>query len=293
MAHRRAAAAACAALVAIAAAAPLARAACSWDSKAGATYDLSPLKNPHYYRVLDIDMGNDGSRNYTYAFNVCDNLGSTPRSPNTPESSCEKDLPSPALQLCNNCDDCQRLGADNAGGKNQSFGLFDPKDPSRGVTLTYGFGDDAGCGGDYRKLKLAFICADDTANSFDVEEFVEETAVCQYEIFLQSAYGCPKECPIVNGHICNNHGVCGYNQDRNAAQCFCNQGWKGADCTAQGSADGGGITGTGVVLIIVCILLAGVIAAVVFMFLKLRRLKVDPNSFSELKGLYNELGQIA
>lgn len=293
-------------LAAAAAAATLgvafAAAPCSYTHETlGASFNLEPLVSSTYYSVLDMDAGHEEGRNWTYVFNVCDNIGysaatiPTTHPPDGEDNDCEAALsvPSPALQVGNVYNWCYRLAGEVTGAESVQFGLVDETAPHRGVTLTYSVngGPASECAeGISRDLELAFLCADDVTNSFDEEEFVEETDQCHYEIQLKSAYGCPTQCTIVDGHVCNAHGVCGFNYDTNTAGCFCNEGWKGDDCTTE--SGGGGVSGTGVVLILVCILLAAIMAAVVFATNKLRRLKVDPNSFKELQGLYNELGQV-
>jgi hypothetical protein len=48
-----------------------------------------------------------------------------------------------------------------------------------------------------------------------------------------------------------------------------------------------------ILLIIVCIVLAGVLGVVAFMVIKLRRLNVNPGAYNELQGKYNELGMMS
>mmetsp|Transcript_7969 Transcript_7969/g.28419 ORF Transcript_7969/g.28419 Transcript_7969/m.28419 type:complete len:324 (-) Transcript_7969:141-1112(-) len=284
---------------------------CSWDSGRGASFNLEALKKlTGDYVVTDINAGKDPARDYDYVFNVCENVGSTPvpkqNHDGTPvpaaESACldHHRLPSPGLQVANTWNGCYRLAADvhSQHGSNITWGLLDPRQPHKGVTLTYNFGEDCGgFAGMRRDLQLAFVCSDDATASFEDEEpeFVEETDICHYEIYLNTAFGCPTQCPIVDGHICGGHGVCGYDYKDRSAMCLCNTGYFGDACTGvlSDSGDDGGVDGTGAVLIVMCIILSLIIGAVVYMFFKLRRLNVDPNSFTELKGLYNELGQIA
>mmetsp|Transcript_25494 Transcript_25494/g.60136 ORF Transcript_25494/g.60136 Transcript_25494/m.60136 type:complete len:313 (-) Transcript_25494:72-1010(-) len=284
---------------------------CTFDSGRGATFDLSAMtKTSGDYRVRD-RFADSGRNNYDYYFNVCDNLKDTPVPPQhhdgsavpAEESACllENKMPTPGLQVANWWNGCYQLGADvhSQHGSNITFALLDQNQPHKGVTLTYAFGQPCGDYNSelqYRELVLAFQCVDDTMASFedDEPEFIEETETCHYEIFLPTAYGCPKECPITDGHVCGGHGVCGYDFVGSTAMCMCNEGYTGTTCTDVVSLDsGGGIDGTGVVLIIMVVILGLIIGAVVFMWYKLRRLNVDPNSFTELKGLYNELGQIA
>jgi len=53
---------------------------------------------------------------------------------------------------------------------------------------------------------------------------------------VKTAYGCPKECGRgANGQLCSGTGSCGYNRARKTAQCICDEGWQGADCSAGAS----------------------------------------------------------
>lgn len=271
------------------------------------SFDLSNLQHPaSYYKVKDMNAekvpeGSYDPHGYIYAFNVCGNIGGdvpvpeqhhdgTPVTPE--EGACKDKGTTPALQIATSWNGCYRLAADVTTDEGaMAFELFDQDQPHKGVTITYPMGEKCGDLDVYRDLKVAFLCEDNVENTFDEEEEVEETDTCHYELFIKSAYGCPTSCPVTDGHVCNNHGVCGYNTESKTASCFCNQGWQGAGCTTASTSEG--LSGTGVVLIIMCVILALIVGAVAYMGLKLRRLNVDPSSFTELKGLYNELGQIA
>ena len=66
----------------------------------------------------------------------------------------------------------------------------------------------------------------------------------------------------------------------------------GAQCGDAGAA-AKGMSAEGVILVIVCIMLAGVLGGVGYMFVRLRKLQVDPGAYGQLEGKYNELGDIA
>lgn len=44
------------------------------------------------------------------------------------------------------------------------------------------------------------------------------------------------QCPFtgIPNKLCGGHGLCDWDTSQNAARCFCNQGWSGADCMTQG-----------------------------------------------------------
>ena len=84
---------------------------CAYDSGVGARFDLSPLRlgGTGFYSVHDFD--NSQTRNYTYNFNVCQNL-------QTP-APCVASLPpgsssAPAFQIASDGSRCFRLGGDAA-----------------------------------------------------------------------------------------------------------------------------------------------------------------------------------
>ena len=124
--------------------------------------------------------------------------------------------PAPAFQysevLINDADQCHALGAPVASIP-PVFGLVDPMNPSRGVSITYPNGDSCGSNYGNRSLRLWLVCDPDITNVPDAEPVVESNT-CNYEIFVTTAYGCPRECPIaadpVSGQkgLCSNHGLC-------------------------------------------------------------------------------------
>ena len=58
---------------------------------------------------------------------------------------------------------------------------------TRGVTLTYKNG--ANCGSKNRSMTLTFQC--DAGARIFRDEPVDETATCEYSVFLKSTFGCP------------------------------------------------------------------------------------------------------
>jgi hypothetical protein len=122
--------------------------------------------------------------------------------------------------------------------------------------------------------------------------FVYETNSCNYRIQLRSVAGCPAVCQTGRS-VCNGNGICGYDTDNKVSTCFCNAGFSGAQCAAAGAPAAKGLTSEAVILIVVCVMLAGVLAGVAFMFVKLRKLQVDPSAYGQLEGKFNELGMLA
>lgn len=143
---------------------------------------------------------------------------------------------------------CNAIGGHIAPGKNISWQLLNPQDPSAGVSLRYVGGDACTPGPDEttgqtfnRAVSIDFICADRAMR--DVFADVVEDVACRYHIILRGRVGCPTECPRVqssgigsHARVCNGTGVCRYNSKKQTPQCYCDQGWSGPDCTKKVSS---------------------------------------------------------
>lgn len=257
---------------------------CVYDTGVGATYDLSYLKFPGAYSVLD---ANAAQYNFTYFFNVCENTAEYPYTENTPSSACVTTTgstgqtqtgPAPAWQLYNNAELCHRLGNSPT---NSNWTLFDSFDVTRGVSLQY-FGGDV-CPWDkgyaQRSLILHFQCFE-SGGITHIEPVVETN--CQYEIFLKSTFGCPTECFGSNLKLCSSNGVCGYDSDEKRARCFCNPGYTGDYCT---NVVDDSVNGTVVgVLVIVSILLVLVLGVLAYLWYRIKNLRLDPAAYDQLAG---------
>jgi hypothetical protein len=92
-----------------------------------------------------------------------------------------------------------------------------------------------GCGnGVSRQFSLVFQCARFSMIPPGTYDFfyIEENNMCQYEAFLWSNAGCPKECPVgPNGALCSDNGICGYDKNIPAARCFCDDDYMDGDCS--------------------------------------------------------------
>ena len=166
--------------------------------------------------------------------------------------------------------------------------------------MTYPFGDNTWCPADAstgfvkrnRTLSLELTCdatIDPTTATYAAGVMVREENVCDYRVYIPSLAGCPLECRT-GGNLCNGAGVCGYNADASRSQCFCFSGYGGNRCDTATKTSGLGVES--VLLIIVCLMLAGVVGLVGFMFLRLRKLQVDPAAYENLQGRFNELGML-
>jgi hypothetical protein len=161
----------------------------------------------------------------------------------------------------------------------------DPIKPARGVVLSYSGidGDSVWCPGRNRTFSIELQCSTALGNKASFQSAsVVETNTCDYRVQLQSLAGCPLEC-ITGNTFCNGNGICGWNTDAQRNQCFCNAGASGSQCSAHPSASKA-LSPEGIILIIVCLMLAGVLGLVGFMFHKLRKLQVDPSAYGDLQG---------
>lgn len=99
---------------------------------------------------------------------------------------------------------------------------------------------------------------------------------------MASIAGCPLQCRT-GSNLCNGNGVCGFNTDAKRSQCFCYTGFTGSTCSG-GAPPGPGLSVEAIILIVILVALAAVVGLVVFMFLKLRKLTVDPGAYDQLQG---------
>jgi hypothetical protein len=192
---------------------------------------------------------NAGSVNYTYFFNICGNIDPS-LLPGMASVNCNTTYPggsngnsplwgpSPAFQYANfpvpQYDVCHRLGG-YVDTPTVTYGLYDTDNPSRGVSIQYTGGDMCTLTGAGRSLKVWILCDTDVTNIPD-QELIEETKMCNYEIFVRSAFGCPVECPVTQDpntgarSLCSNHGICDFDAAIGTSRCFCNNGYEGKDC---------------------------------------------------------------
>jgi hypothetical protein len=263
-------------------------------------FDLAPLvKASSQYTLLDFDVEEglyDAKRsNYSYVFNICDQLARTPGSGShgegqkclSTQGTPPKQGESPqtgratAFQVSNWEDECHRLGS-KADNTNMQFSLYDEEDPSLGIKIKYTGGDSCGTAQD-RSLTINILCADDVGNVPDSEP-IEEVQKCQYELWFTSIYGCPLGCGVNGRHLCNQKGACRYDSDLGAPRCFCSDGWGGNACSQRVAKASAGVV-VSLIFVMLCLftlILVCVLIAVVLMWLKVRTLRLDPREYASL-----------
>lgn len=260
---------------------------CKYQSS-GSTFDLTTMTLPQgsYYQIAD-------SRDSTiaYWFNICGEI----QAPTGYAGACTvrssaNDLAFQVDQEPGGGANCYRIGGPQALGWN--FSLYDVKRPARGVVISYLGGESLWCPNNRnRTFSVELLCGPVAPATQYPQASVIELNSCDYRMQLKSIAGCPTEC-LATGSICSNNGVCGWDTDTLRSKCFCYTGFEGAQC-GTASAAPGGMSAEGIILIVVCVVLAGVIGLVSFMFIKLRKLQVDPAAYGQLEGRFNELGMLA
>jgi len=152
-----------------------------------------------------------------------------------------------------------------------NWDLIDADDPTAGVSITYLGGDDCAEMKTPRQLTVRFQCSTELGMSpFSLEQVVEDK--CHYSLTVNTVFGCPVECHVGgNRQLCGGNGFCGMDDDNNAPRCFCYEGWLGPSCELPNN--GMGLDAVGVILIIMIILLTGLLAAAIWFYSKVRKLR--------------------
>jgi len=166
-----------------------------------------------------------------------------------------------------------------------SWLLISKDNPTAGVILEYDGGDTCTVANGHesiekpRKLRLYFECDQgDTAGNIPDEEQIREREVCTYDIHISSSYGCPANCPISHGSICNGRGYCKWDRSITTARCFCDEGYTGNSCATRIKASSS-LTAAGVSLIIISIFFVIVLAVLYFVVKQIRSLR-DPSNYT-------------
>jgi len=131
-------------------------------------------------------------------------------------------MPLPLL-LCLHHTYIPRRASDN---EPSEWELLDPRDPTRGISMTYPHGDGPCEDGSYRRSTIRIACG----NTKFVVEDAFEVALCSYAIHMHSWHACPLECPVTRTGLCSSHGRCMMRPSTNTPYCQCLDGWYGDAC---------------------------------------------------------------
>lgn len=267
---------------------------CKWTPPLfpGITIDLSPLANKPY--VSNTVRTSSGDKMQDVQFQVCSTVEAT-------QTSCQakaQDTDKSKITAFHRVYDASQES--NSGGSkilsdcnvqattatNPTPSLIDANDKQNGITLKYKSTTPVGP----PALEINFQCIE-TTNTDNIE--ITSTSEDKIVLAFPTVYACPKSC-VTGKSVCNGHGICGIGPDGKST-CLCDEGYVGDNCNSEGQADNGegGFTAIMVSLIITMILLAALLALVIYMFFKLHRLApIDNEAYSSLSNKFNELGQI-
>lgn len=239
--------------------------------KVGASFDLSPLilGSGFNYQVKDNDDSIE--RNYSYVFNVCERVGHSPDPKCDPQQG---EMLASAYQIEGEGDSCWKLGNYDTADIQMDWALIDADDPTTGVALTYTGGEVCNEKESLsRQLTVKFQCSTELGMSpFSMERVIEDK--CHYSLTVNTVFGCPMECHIGgNRQLCGGNGFCGMDDDKNTPRCFCYEGWLGTSCEIQDNGWGGGMDALKVILILMIILLSGLLAAAIWLYSKVHKLR--------------------
>jgi hypothetical protein len=187
----------------------------TWDSTEGVAFDLTPLHLTQRNWVIQ-DSRNTSQNTWNYQFNIGGNCnGLLPAiCRNTSGANGDWSVSkAPAFQVWLDDSRCQRLGESVDVPGSYEYALLNPANPAAGVSLTYYDGDTCLSSrgtGQYvnRAFSMKISCVNDIYDVPDVEQ-VDETTMCQYNVNLNNAVGCPLECPRSEGiAVCGSNGRC-------------------------------------------------------------------------------------
>jgi hypothetical protein len=174
------------------------------------------------------------------------------------------------------------VGRYNADNDDLSYSLLDSRDPSRGVSILYPSGEKCSTGA-LRTTTLDVQCANTASRILSAQEPHE----CQYHFAMESYHGCPTECPVTKGGLCNSHGHCAFDDVLKVPYCYCNEGYTGASCTSSSSSNSGsGESFDGeslqlrlvTALVVLTGLLGAVIGFMIFKVITLRKEQAEQSS---------------
>jgi hypothetical protein len=270
-------------------------ASCKWSASGiTASYDLSPLMRtgvtPFEVTDGDIPCTPAVEANYTYIFDICENVESAKMSARATTACAGKE--GVALQFDpdpTKSDNCQVVA--QLGDKTDGWDVIDPANPAVGVQIQYSNGDkchhDAEGhevpGGIPRSILVKIPC--DSSRTAAIPESAAEPSHCQYEVTIPSMYGCPTQCPISGRKVCGGHGLCDYDTTHKKVHCFCDDGYTGAACNTKGDSSDSGTSGTVIALLVVLLIMTlGLSAVVVLMVKMLRAYRQDASNYLAIHG---------
>jgi len=265
------------------------------DEATGTSYDLTELMalNPGETQ----DRISADAADYKYTFAICSTVAAPKECQNADGSSRVSHYWAPAWQTkkseegekVTGSTTCFYLGNPDWA-EHGALSLYDPEDPAAGVSLQYSGGQSCHSGKLRRAIKFNFRCVRNGIETFE-KNIIDESEHCGYEVTIDSKNACPMECGFGGSHSpCGDHGVCGYDTDRKASRCFCNDGYTGNGCGDEVKSDDndyGAILGLLIFVVIALVALAGG-GLFMFRYLQKRTLSLDGESYSKLENSFGD-----
>lgn len=265
---------------------------CTWNSKAGAHFDLRPLTKPggaaDAYRITDGDIPctPETEPSFNYIWNFCANIPSAA----LPEECKAVGKNAVVLQYASYAENdrhCYIVGHYDQYSTELTYNLLDVKNPAKGISLKYPTGEN--CDLTPRSATIDVLCANTPTTIISAQE----PTTCQYHMTMKSYHGCPTECPITSNGLCNSHGHCAYDAKAKQSYCYCNEGWYGPACDTKDSGvsmyDGFSVQlGLLITLLVVALALTG---GMIYLSLKIgefRKQQIESH-YKSLPGGENEM----
>ena len=134
----------------------------------------------------DIPCTPEVERTYSFLWNFCADVADS-----TIPEYCQKHAPAAAYQYfhrdSDGYDECNAIGHYDPARDDTYYRLLDDRDPSKGVSMTYLYGDRCPSGS-LRTTTIDVQCAN---VKYSVESALEPNS-CEYHVVMKSMYGCPQ-----------------------------------------------------------------------------------------------------
>lgn len=270
---------------------------CVWNSLAGATFDLRPLRVENEaelsYHIYDGDIPctEEHEYKYNFAWNFCHDVtkASDPTHDNG-KNICENNQKGAAIQFMDRVSDgykeCHVIGRYDPAHENSEFSLLSSHDPAAGVSMTYPLGEKCPHG----ILRSATIDVQCANIRMEVDSALEPSP-CAYHMVMKSWHGCPTECPVTDAGLCSSHGHCHYDDSARQPYCYCNEGYAGDACeeSATSALHSSGMYKLQVFLLVVLLLAAVLLVLVVLHMVKKVKQFRSEQAYSHLDGSEHEI----
>lgn len=226
----------------------------------------------------DIPCTPEVERTYSFVWNFCGDVTAASFPP-----VCNPSQMGSALQYYHRASDdykeCNIIGHYDPERDDTYYHLLDERDPSRGISMTYLYGDRCPSG----KLRTTTIDVQCANVELKVESALEPLA-CEYHMVMKSWHGCPQSCPVSSAGLCSAHGHCAYDKADKTAHCYCNAGYGGADCSQKQTAATASSAhavqmGLLVTLLVVAVVLVGVVGYLAYRVTQFRKEQAPSYSF--------------